>query len=413
FDAELAAIVDAQLSAAIASEKPLDVVSALPAFGARVRPFLSHLAVYTLNLITIAATVRTGGYRFEGEPVVLEVDIAPQWHRMMRLWQPWFSDETLAQFASAVAIRRVDRGVECTRAERQVRPAHIDSFTELASSSLAVGDTTTAGLALFLRAAARALDPEIDLAARLLREDGVDVGIQYQRERILHARNRYVTAAEADALLDEAINSVRMRWIGQAAALLFDTIEFAESVGKAVEPVQQAHLAVWESAALGLRREHLAGDTGALINAAGKVLDEAAEAPVDALAAVVNACLRTDEEPRLKELAAALKMRSVDTLCPRLLLACFRLARRVKDKDWLAQLYRVAVSKDDQGEPLWRGSGALTDSAVLDLYEVAVQRKDHKTADLIANEELRWRFRMHKEAVERIGRVVAKDGAGG
>jgi hypothetical protein len=181
-------------------------------------PAQGHAAIYSANLVTIAATLK-GELVFDESRFRTYPDEARPWDRMTHLWRGWFSMRVLANLGAALTTRR-DGDRVSIRAKKQIEDASsIEAGIErLYTAASGLGDHVLLGLSgYFLADVARSQGPTLDEVDDYLKTEGYSITQFTAFRRIPFAHGPMARQQLMSIVLDEEIPNwetwLRAIWI--------------------------------------------------------------------------------------------------------------------------------------------------------------------------------------------------------
>ncbi len=180
----------------------------LPApFGAH--PVLGHLAIYTVNLVTLRAVLSSGGFVLDEKRIGVHADGSRPWDQLANIWRSWFALDNLYRFATILSAQRDGSKVQVTP-KRFPRLGTDDAGLGMVLSvATALADEVTAGLSGILAYRAGAVGAgSLWYLERGLDAAGVDLRPQVMVKKLLEATRGPALAPEdyCARLIYEGIN---------------------------------------------------------------------------------------------------------------------------------------------------------------------------------------------------------------
>lgn len=146
---DLKELVDSQLRLVLQGGVIPNVVLSREGSAVADLPVLGHLAVYTLNLITLAAILIPDGYECDERHVGTHPDGARPWDRLTQLWRSWFSRDNLQGIVGALQTVRSGEIVTVRYNAESVFVPHGEVGAVMAFGE-ALADPVLEGLARFV-----------------------------------------------------------------------------------------------------------------------------------------------------------------------------------------------------------------------------------------------------------------------
>jgi hypothetical protein len=168
-----------------------------------------HAAIYSANLLTIAATLK-GELVFEEDKFRTFPDEARPWDRMTHLWRSWFSLRVLANLGAVVTARR-DGNHVVIRAKQQIEDvSSIEAGIErLHTAASGLGDHLLLGLSgYFLADPPRSVGPSLDEVDEYLKGEGYSIAPFTKFRRIPFEHG----ASAAEHLMSIALDEPIANW---------------------------------------------------------------------------------------------------------------------------------------------------------------------------------------------------------
>ena len=139
-------------------------------------PLLGHMALYSLNLVTLCAVVDPEGFVFRFSDYAAHEDGTSPWNRLVHLWRSWLSLDNLDSFAAVVTTVRSDDRI-VLRANSVLRTTRGGNrLTTIASVATALSDQQSevlAGLLLFDPKVGQLAD--LDVLAKMAKAHSIEV----------------------------------------------------------------------------------------------------------------------------------------------------------------------------------------------------------------------------------------------
>lgn len=111
------------------------------------KPVIGHLAIYTLNLITLRTVLSPQEYVFNEMSVKTQEDGTRTWDRLSYLWRSWFSLDSLNALSAILTAKRIEDRIYLRTKETFALPINRDKLDSVINVSNALADNISAGLA--------------------------------------------------------------------------------------------------------------------------------------------------------------------------------------------------------------------------------------------------------------------------
>jgi adenylate kinase family enzyme len=219
-------------------------------------PLQGYLAIYTLNLITMAAVLSPGEFIFD-EPIASPLDERPRmWDRLGHLWQAWFAPDTLNGLVAIFVARRED-GKVILRARESFRTTPVrERLDTVLNVALALGDDTSVSLA-GISQNELVREPTIELGEiqRRATAAGLDLNFELLNKRIRHFFWGLKSDAERTQLQQDCQHAIREADLSKVA-LIVDMLQRIRAAGEYQMYVELTAELVERTGRMGWRGEY-------------------------------------------------------------------------------------------------------------------------------------------------------------
>ena len=145
----------------------------------KVLPALGHAAIYSANLVTMAAVLEDNVLIFDEQEFQSYPDETRPWDRLTFLWRSWFSLRVLANVGAVFKARREGAKISIQKIDKtQYNNAQAIGLDRLYGAASGLGDQVLLGLSgYFLADSLKHSQPSLDEVDKYLEAEGYSLGV--------------------------------------------------------------------------------------------------------------------------------------------------------------------------------------------------------------------------------------------